>query len=67
MLKEQGFGAYSAKALSKVIRETDKLTYLDLSLNNLSLGLSALFHGIIDNRSLVALILKNNSIDGRKH
>ena len=66
MLKEQGFGASSAKALSKIIRETDKLTYLDLSLNNLSLGLSSLFHGIIDNRSLVALTLKNNSIDGRK-
>ena len=66
MLKEQGFGAHSAKALAKIIKETEKLTYVDLSLNNLSLGLSSLFNGIIDNRSVVALTLKNNSIDGRK-
>ena len=66
VLKEQGFGAFSAKALSKIIRETEQITYLDLSLNNLSLGLQSLFHGIIDNKSLVALTLKNNSIDGRK-
>ena len=66
VLKEQGFGASSAKALAKIIRETDKLIYLDLSLNNLSFGLKSLFHGIIDNQSLVALTLKNNSIDGRK-
>lgn len=39
VLKEQGFGAFSAKALAKIIRETDKLIYLDLSLNNLNLGL----------------------------
>ena len=66
VLKEQGFGARSAKAIAKIIRESDKLTQLDLSLNNLSTGLEALFHGIMDNRSLVALTLKNNSIDGRR-
>ena len=66
VLKEQGFGAASAKALAKIIRETDKLTQLDLSLNSLSLGLEALFHGVIDNQSLVALTLRNNSIDGRR-
>ena len=66
MLKEQGFGARSAKAIAKILRESNKLTQLDLSLNNLSGGLEALFHGIMDNRSLVALVLKNNSIDGRR-
>ena len=66
MLKEQGFGARSAKAIAKILRESNKLTQLDLSLNNLSMGLEALFHGIMDNRSLVSLVLKNNSIDGRR-
>jgi len=66
VLKEQGYGAQSAKALAKIIRETSTLTFLDLSLNNLHLGLETLFEGIIDNQSLVALSLKNNSIDGRK-
>ena len=49
VLREQGFGAFSAKALAKILRETDKLTSLDLSLNNLNVGLEALFHGVIDN------------------
>ena len=66
MLREQGFGAASAKALAKIIRESDRLASLDLSLNNLSQGLQALFHGVIDNSTLVALTMKNNSIDGRR-
>jgi len=66
VLREQGFGSFSAKALSKIIRKSDEITSIDLSLNNLSLGLQSLFHGIIDNQSLVALTLKNNSIDGRR-
>jgi len=66
VLHEQGFGAFSAKALAKIIREAHQLVSLDLSLNNLSLGLEKLFGGIIDNNSLVAVSLRNNSIDGRK-
>jgi len=49
VLREQGFGAISAKVLAKIIRETDRLISLDLSLNNLNLGLGKLFNGIIDN------------------
>ena len=66
MLREQGFGAASAKALAKIIGEADRLASLDLSLNNLSQGLQSLFHGVIDNSTLVALTMKNNSIDGRR-
>ena len=62
VLREQGFGAASAKALAKIIREADRLASLDLSLNNLSQGLQALFHGVIDNSTLVALTMKNNSL-----
>jgi len=52
--------------LAKIIRSADSLTALDLSLNNLNLGLDKLVGGIIDSTSLVAVTLKNNSIDGRK-
>lgn len=66
ILKEQGYGEKSAKVLAKIVRDSDTLTTLDLSLNNLSQGFEPLVHGIIDNQSLVSLSLKNNNIDGRK-
>ena len=65
-MREQGFGAFSAKVLAKIIRESDSLTSLDLSLNNLDKGMEKLVGGIIDNQSLVSVTLKNNSIDGRR-
>ena len=65
-MREQGFGASAAKVLAKIVRESDSLVDLDLSLNNLNLGLQTLFHGIMDNKSLIAFTLKNNSIDGRR-
>ena len=65
-LKEQGFGAHSARTLAKILRNDKTLVSLDLSLNNLNAGLEALVAGIRDNDRLVSLKLKNNSIDGRK-
>ena len=46
ILREMGFGQNSAKALSKIIKSDENLTAVDLSMNNLSLGLDELIYGI---------------------
>ena len=66
VLREQGFGAHSAKTLGKILRNNDHIVSMDLSLNNLNAGLNSLIAGIRNNNTLVALKMKNNSIDGRK-
>ena len=66
VLREQGFGAHSAKTLARILRSNDQIVSMDLSLNNLNAGLDSLISGIRDNNTLVALKMKNNSIDGRK-
>jgi Ran GTPase-activating protein (RanGAP) involved in mRNA processing and transport len=40
---------------------------LDLSLNNMVLGLDALIEGLSQNSTIVTLRLRNNNIDGRKN
>ena len=66
-LREQGFGAHSAKTLGRILRGNDHIISIDLSLNNLNAGLDSLIAGIRDNNKLVALKLRNNCIDGRKY
>lgn len=67
ILREMGFGASSAKALSKIIRKDENLVEIDLSMNNLSNGLESLVFGISNNYNVISVKLKNNSIDGRKN
>ena len=66
-LREQGFSAHSAKALGKILRGNEHIRSIDLSLNTLHTGLPSLVRGICDNDTLVAVKLRNNNIDGRKH
>jgi hypothetical protein len=42
VLREQGYGSSSAKALAKILRSNDQITTLDLSMNNLQQGLDYL-------------------------
>ncbi len=56
----------SAKAISNIITQDPLITTLDLNLNNLAEGVTDLFHGIKQNKSLVCLRLRNNNLDGRK-
>ena len=65
-LKEQGFGAHSAKTLGRILRGNNQIISIDLSLNNLNAGLDSLISGIRDNNKLVSLKMRNNCIDGRK-
>ena len=67
VLREQGFGAHSAKALGRILRGNDRITSIDLSLNSLNQGLDALIQGIADNNTIVALKMQNNNIDGRRY
>lgn len=66
MLREQGFGLHSAKVLSRILRDDTTIISLDLSMNNLTLGLEHLIEGLHNNSTIVTLRLKNNNIDGRK-
>lgn len=66
MLREQGFGINAAKVLSRILRDDTTITSLDLSMNNLTLGLEFLIEGLHHNNTIVSLRLKNNNIDGRK-
>ena len=66
MLTEQGFGAHSAKELFKILKNTRQIISMDLSKNNLSLGLDQFVQGVRENDRIVALKLRNNNIDGRK-
>ena len=66
MLKEQGFGLNAAKVLSRILRDDTTIISLDLSMNNLTLGLEFLIEGLHHNNTIVSLRLKNNNIDGRK-
>ena len=67
VLREQGFGAHSAKTLGKIFRGNEQIISIDLSLNTLNSGLEGLIQGITDNNRIVALKMKNNNIDGRKY
>lgn len=66
VLKEQGYGVYSAIALAKILRSQTRITHLDLSMNALSAGLDDLLTGIFHAESLVCLKLRNNKLDGRR-
>lgn len=66
VLREQGFGLHSAKVLSRILRDDTTIISLDLSMNNLTLGLEHLIEGLHNNSTIVTLRLKNNNIDGRK-
>jgi len=46
VLKEQGYGFHSAKALAKILKHNEQLTTLDVSMNNLHLNLDALIIGL---------------------
>lgn len=46
VLKEQGYGSHSAKALAKILKHNEQLTTLDVSMNNLHLNLDALISGL---------------------
>jgi hypothetical protein len=67
VLKEQGYGAQSAKALAKILRQNQVLTSLDISMNNIHLGLDEFISGLRQNDRIVSLKLRNNNIDGRKY
>jgi hypothetical protein len=49
ILREQGFGSHSAKALARILRNNKRIVSLDLSMNNLSLGLNSLIEGLQEN------------------
>ena len=66
VLKEQGYGAHSAKALAKILKHNDQLTSLDINMNNIHLNLDALINGLRQNDRIVSLKMRNNNIDGRK-
>lgn len=66
VLKEQGYGAHSAKALAKILKHNEQLTTLDISMNNIHLNLDALIGGLRQNDRIVSLKMRNNNIDGRK-
>jgi Ran GTPase-activating protein (RanGAP) involved in mRNA processing and transport len=66
VLKEQGYGAHSAKALAKILKHNEQLTTLDISMNNINLNLDALIGGLRQNDRIVSLKMRNNNIDGRK-
>jgi len=66
VLKEQGYGAHSAKALAKILKHNGQLTTLDISMNNIHLNLDALIGGLRQNDRIVSLKMRNNNIDGRK-
>jgi len=38
VLREQGYGLHSAKAIGRIMRESVKITTLDLTMNNITLG-----------------------------
>ena len=66
VLREQGFGLYSAKVLARILRDDKNIISFDLSMNNLTSGLEHLIEGLHNNNTIVTLRLKNNNIDGRK-
>jgi hypothetical protein len=67
VLKEQGYGSFSARAIAKILRTNDQIVSLDLSMNNLAEGFDDLLQGLRSADNLVSLRLRNNNIDGRKH
>ena len=66
VLKEQGYGELSSKALGRILKGNVSLVTLDLSMNNLSLGLDYLIAGLRKNETIVCIKLRNNNIDGRR-
>ena len=66
VLKEQGYGELSSKALGRILKGNVSLVTLDLSMNNLSLGLDYLIAGLRQNETIVCIKLRNNNIDGRR-
>jgi hypothetical protein len=48
------------------MRETTKITTLDLTMNNVASGIQDLFKALKKNKSLICLKLRNNNLDGRK-
>jgi len=49
------------------LKTDDTIVSLDLSLNNIVLGLDALIEGLRYNSTIVTIRLRNNNIDGRKN
>ena len=66
VLKEQGYGELSSKALGRILKGNVSLVTLDLSMNNLSLGLDYLIAGLRQNETIICIKLRNNNIDGRR-
>jgi len=46
VLREQGYGKLSCKALGRILKGNVSLITLDLSMNNLNLGLDYLISGL---------------------
>ena len=66
VLREQGYGKLSCKAIGRILKDNTTLVTLDLSMNSLSLGLDYLISGLRQNETIVCLKIRNNNIDGRK-
>ena len=66
VLREQGYGKLSSKAIGRILKGNMSLVTLDLSMNNLNLGLDYLIAGLRQNETLVCIKLRNNNIDGRR-
>lgn len=66
VLREQGYGLLSAKAIGRIMDKNPQITTLDLCMNNINLGLDLLISALKKNSSIVCLKLKNNNIDGRR-
>jgi hypothetical protein len=67
VLREQGLGQRSAKAIGKILTMNSQITTLDLCMNNLHLGLEQLVSAVKSSENIICLKLRNNNVDGRKH
>jgi hypothetical protein len=47
VLRNEGFGLHSAKILARILKNSKDIVSIDLSLNNLAVGLNYLIEGLL--------------------